>query len=425
MLGSALAVAVLALTALLVVLWLSWRSRRQRRARILRLRRFVQNLGSGTQAEDLEVAGDDEVAGLAGDLRAARARLDHALARQAGEQDSSAAILRSMSEALAVVNERERLVFCNPSFALVSGLPAAQLTGRPLAEILRPPELLLWVRQARVHHAPVHAELTLGVGGLARHFAVTAVPVAPAGAALVLHEITELRRLELVRRDFVANVSHELRTPLTAIQGFAETLLAGGLDDESHRRGFVEIIHAQATRLARLTEDLLELSRLEAGRLELRLEPVDLAELLRAEAVVAAPLAAQRGLDFGLEEMPASLPLVRADPDRIRQVLRNFLDNALQYTPSGGSITIAARLQNNDVAVAVRDTGIGIADAERGRVFERFYRVDAARSHQPGGGTGLGLAIARHLIELHGGSIGVESELGAGSRFYFTLPREK
>lgn len=410
------------LVMLLLALGSEWRSSRIWSSRVNHIRRFARSLTAGARPEELNATGADELAGLARDMSEVRSRLDQTLAAQAGEQGSSAAILRSMSEAVAVVNERERLVFCNPSFALVSGAPAEQLTGRPLAEVMRPPELLLWVRQARVHHAPVHAELSLGTGTQTRHFAVTAVPVAPAGAALVLHEITELRRLELVRRDFVANVSHELRTPLTAIQGFAETLLAGGLEDEVHRRGFVEIIQAQAARLARLTEDLLELSRLEAGRMELRFQIVDLADLLRAEAAAAAPLAAQRGLDFGLARLPSDLPQLRADPDRLRQVLRNLIDNALQYTPSGGRVSIEAAVQQGDIVLAVTDTGIGIPDAERSRIFERFYRVDSSRAHQPGGGTGLGLAIARHLVELHGGHIGVESELGVGSRFFFSLP---
>lgn len=410
------------LVVLLLTLASEWRWIRMRSGRVRQIRSFARGLATGVPTEKLDVTGADDLAGLARDLRQAGSRMDQALAAQAGEQDSSAAILRSMSEAVAVVNERERVVFCNPSFAFVSGAPAEQLSGRPLAEILREPELLLWVRQARVHHAPVHAELSLGTGTQTRHFSVTAVPVAPSGAAIVLHEITELRRLELVRRDFVANVSHELRTPLTAIQGFAETLLAGGLEDEVHRRGFVEIIQAQATRLARLTEDLLELSRLEAGRLELRFQAVDLEDVLRAEAASAAPLAAQRGLDLGLATLPSDLPSLRADPDRIRQVLRNLVDNALQYTPRGGRVTLDAEVRGADIILSVSDTGIGIPDAERGRIFERFYRVDSSRAQQPGGGTGLGLAIARHLVELHGGHIGVESDLGIGSRFFFSLP---
>src|SRR5262249_11312510 len=225
-----------------------------------------------------------------------------------------------------------------------------------------------------------------------RSFAVTAARVealrglegraeVQSGAVLVLHDISELRRLERVRRDFVANVSHELRTPLTAIQGFAETLLAGALDDQENRGRFVGIIRDQAKRLARLTDDLLKLSLIEAGKLELELQPVGVAGLLRACVETAQLKAEPKQLTVRVE-CPRDLPPVRGDARRLQEVVQNLLDNAVQYTPAGGRITVRAQAADGTVVITVADSGIGIPRADQERIFERFYRVDAARSRE-------------------------------------------
>jgi two-component system phosphate regulon sensor histidine kinase PhoR len=240
------------------------------------------------------------------------------------------------------------------------------------------------------------------------------------GAVLVLHDITELRRLERVRRDFVANVSHEFKTPLTAIQGFAETLLNGALDDKANRKRFVEIIREHARRLARLTDDLLKLSRIEAGRLELEIRPIRVETLVNSCVETARLNAKARKLEIHVDLQP-NAPAVRGDGAQLGEVLQNLLDNALQYTPAGGKIELKARSNGQNVTFTVTDTGIGIPESDLERIFERFYRVDAARSREAGG-TGLGLAIARHIVEAHGGHIWVESAIGQGSRFHFSIP---
>jgi two-component system phosphate regulon sensor histidine kinase PhoR len=218
----------------------------------------------------------------------------------------------------------------------------------------------------------------------------------------------------------VANVSHELRTPLTAIQGFAETLLAGALDDRENRGRFLEIIRDHAKRLARLTDDLLKLSLIEAGKLELELQPVGVAGLLRACVETAQLKAEPKQLTVQVE-CPCDLPPARGDARRLQEVVENLLDNAVQYTPAGGRITVRAQAADGTVVITVADTGIGIPRADQERIFERFYRVDAARSRKVGG-TGLGLAIARHIVEAHGGHIWVESEVGQGSEFHLSIP---
>jgi two-component system phosphate regulon sensor histidine kinase PhoR len=236
----------------------------------------------------------------------------------------------------------------------------------------------------------------------------------------VLHDVTELRRLERVRQDFVANVSHEFKTPLTAIQGFAETLLAGALDDPSNNRRFLEIIRNHAIRLARLTNDLLKLARIEAGKLEVEFSTVGLMELIEACAETTLLKADRKEITLEIE-VPPKLPAVRGDAGLMRDVLQNLLDNAIQYTPHGGHIRVTADAGDRDAVVTVADTGIGIPLADQERIFERFYRVDAARSREAGG-TGLGLSIAKHIVEAHGGRLWVESTVGQGSRFSFSIP---
>jgi two-component system phosphate regulon sensor histidine kinase PhoR len=233
---------------------------------------------------------------------------------------------------------------------------------------------------------------------------------------VVLHDITELRRLERVRRDFVANVSHEFRTPLTAIQGFAETLLAGAIDDAQNRVRFLEIILEHARRLARLTEDLLRLSQMDSDRLELEIDEVSVSQIVDSCLATAQHRALENGL-----KLAANLPSIAGDRRRLAEVLQNLLDNARQYTLPGGEIVLSAEAHELEVVFTVSDTGIGIPRADQSRIFERFYRVDAARSREAGG-TGLGLAIAKHLIEAQGGRIWVESEIGKGSHFHFSVP---
>jgi two-component system phosphate regulon sensor histidine kinase PhoR len=218
----------------------------------------------------------------------------------------------------------------------------------------------------------------------------------------------------------VANVSHEFKTPLTAIQGFAETLLGGAIDDREHRGRFLEIILDHARRLAQLTDDLLELSQIEADRMELEIRPVLVAKLIESCVETTRPRAAEKQLTLSID-CPPGLPEISGDRRRLAEVLQNLLDNAVQYTGPGGRITVSARPEGGNVVITVSDTGIGIPQADQARIFERFYRVDAARSREVGG-TGLGLSIAKHLVEAHSGRIWVESEVGAGSRFSFSVP---
>ncbi len=242
------------------------------------------------------------------------------------------------------------------------------------------------------------------------------------GAVVLLHDVTEWRQVEKMRSDFVANVSHELRTPITALKGFAETLLDGALNDLETARQFVQIMKDESDRLGRLVVDLLDLSRIEAKQTQIHLGPVQVERVLQRVVDTFLGHAAEAGVMLSCDlAQDSRLPAVLADEDRLQQVLINLISNALQFTRSGGRITVFAELSHDRVIVSVEDTGVGIPPEDIARVFERFYRVDKTRSRQSGG-TGLGLAIVKHIVEAHGGHVGVQSEVGVGSRFFFDLP---
>jgi two-component system phosphate regulon sensor histidine kinase PhoR len=399
-------------------------------ARVAGMKEFSRRVADGDfRPMAVERAGD-ELSDLGRALNETAARLDATIASLTEERNRSAAILRSMVEGVAVIDTEQRILFCNHAFCRAMAADEAGCQGRRLVEVARQPELLGVAQRVLGTRERVDAEVATpaaDAAGQQRSYAVTAAPVAggdAAGAVVVLHDITELRRLERVRRDFVANVSHEFKTPLTAIQGFAETLLGGALDDAQNARRFLEIIRDHAQRLGRLTDDLLKLSQIEAGTLELELRAVGVAGLVEGCVETTRLKAAPKRMALEVA-CPADLPAVRADAIRLREVLQNLLDNAVQYTPAGGRVEVRAAATTAGgramVTFTVADTGIGIPSAEQSRIFERFYRVDTARSREVGG-TGLGLAIAKHIVEAHGGRIWVESAVGAGSRFHFSIP---
>ncbi len=240
------------------------------------------------------------------------------------------------------------------------------------------------------------------------------------GAIFVFHDITELRRLEKVRQDFVANVSHELRTPLSSIKGYSETLM-DGVSKAEERQEFLGIIYRESDRLAKLIDDLLDLSKIESGKMAMVFMPVGIAPVAKRSAGVLEKSARDKSIKVEFN-IPEGLPKVMADENRLSQVFLNLLDNAVKYTPEGGSVKVSVFPQDKYLQVDVTDTGVGIPESDLPRVFERFYRVDKARSRQLGG-TGLGLSIVKHIVQSHGGQVWVKSEPGCGSTFSFTIPQ--
>lgn len=323
------------------------------------------------------------------------------------EQAETAALVEAMIEGVIAADGRGRIVTANPAARRLLGYgPTDPLPD--LAELFR-------VKAAREVVDAVLAgnaveDRPIEMDGHA--FLLNARPLPAGGAVLVIHDLTEIRRLEAVRRDFVANVSHELKTPLTSISGYAETLLSDPPDPETTRR-FTTTILNNARRMQRLVDDLLDLSRIESGRWQPEATAVDVAAAVRESWTTLAGRAESQEILFDLEIEPEA-GVVHADPDALRQVLTNLLDNSLRYTPRGGRITCRARREGAGVALAVRDTGLGISREHLPRIFERFYRADASRSREEGG-TGLGLAIVKHLVEAHGGRAYAESERGVGT----------
>jgi two-component system phosphate regulon sensor histidine kinase PhoR len=297
--------------------------------------------------------------------------------------------------------------------------PSAVREGRPLVELMRDPDVLSCVDGALRQRENFNGKAISVAPG--RTFEVNAAPTPGGGAVAVLHDVSGVERSEKMRRDFVANVSHELRTPLTSISGYVETLLEGDEQVSDQAREFLAIILKNATRMNRLTEDLLALASVESGDYKLKLQP------MRAEAIVEDAIDSLTGMvldsDVTLQAADTTSALVLADADALNQVFGNLIENAMKYGKSGRRVLVGARLLNdqNMVEFFVRDFGPGIASEHLDRIFERFYRVDKARSRESGG-TGLGLAIVKHIIMAHGGSIRAESELGAGVAFFFTLP---
>jgi two-component system phosphate regulon sensor histidine kinase PhoR len=254
-----------------------------------------------------------------------------------------------------------------------------------------------------------------------QYLQVTTTPIIQGGewaTLVVFHDLTDVRRLQQMRRDFVANVSHELRTPLAAIKSVVETLLGGAMDERKTAREFLSQADAEVDRLVQLVEELLELSRIESGEAPLAREPVQMSEVLKAAVDRLAPQANRQGLALTLE-VPPDLPPVMGDAERLERVAINLLHNAIKFTPIGGSIRVSAAAVGESVTVTVSDTGVGIDPEDLPRVFERFYKADRSRE---GRGTGLGLAVVKHTVEAHGGTVAVESEPGRGSTFSFSIP---
>jgi two-component system, OmpR family, phosphate regulon sensor histidine kinase PhoR len=381
--------------------------------RLQRIIQFAGRIAAGDFSARLEERGSDEIAQVAAALDGGAHRLEQSFAEIERSRRDLEVLLNSMVDGVIAIDANQRVLWANR--ALLRLLTPNIKPGTPLVETFRDPELLRVVETSIRERTPQAAEARTAVPG--RVFEVSTGPLPAGGTVAVLHDITEIERVEKTRRDFIANVSHELRTPLTSIQGYAETLIDAPPDGNT--REFLEIIRKNAARMTRLTEDLLALARVESGEHKLDRKPVTAAALLHEAQQNLAGLAKQYGADLQVESSAETL--VGADRDAIQQVFSNLIENAVKYAPSSRRVMMGAKDQAGAVEFFVRDLGPGIASEHLPRVFERFYRVDKARSRETGG-TGLGLAIVKHIVLNHGGTVRVESSLGHGSTFYFTLP---
>jgi two-component system phosphate regulon sensor histidine kinase PhoR len=366
------------------------------------------------------VARNDELGELARILNRSADQLQDRITEIARDRARIDAILSAMEDGVLAVDHQGLVLLANQ--ALRNSLDLRDPVGRPFVEAVRQSEVglvlqhVLRTGERRVMEAELHH--------LRRAYALTGVPFpgaegTPHGAVLTFHDVTERRRLDQVRRDFVANASHELRTPLTSIRGFVEALEDGAAADPPTAERFLGKIHTHADRMGALVEDLLELSRLESGERPPVREPVDVAEVAEDVAASFAELAERKGLTLECRHQPA--PAVTTDGDRVRRILENLVENAIKYTPEGGVRLETGGRDGGGARVTVSDDGPGIAPEHLPRIFERFYRVDKARSRDLGG-TGLGLAIVKHLAESIGATVGVASDVGRGTRFTVLLP---
>lgn len=384
-----------------------------------RLARFA----AGDTGNGLYLPRADEV----GELARVCNELGRVLRRQgrevAAERERFRTALDHMDAGVLLLDAGGRVILSNRAARRMLGLTAAD-HGRRHVEALRDFQLSEAIEAALTSGRSLKRELTLiGVGErfVDASLVVTGEEGRPGGVVAVLHDVTERRRQERLRAEFLANVSHELRTPVTAIQGFAETILEGGADTPERLRSFLGFIDREARRLGRLVEDLLDLVRLEERQVPLVRREVDLAELAQEVVARFRPEAERRRLRLEVEGRRPVYAFV--DADRVEQVLVNLLDNAFKFTPPGGCVTVAVEAgEEGSVLLRVSDTGQGMPEEEVPLIFERFYRVEKGRSRRQGG-TGLGLAIVRQIAEAHGGRVWARSAPGAGSTFYVALPR--
>jgi two-component system phosphate regulon sensor histidine kinase PhoR len=395
------------------------------------LTKAAEYVGEGPGAPRVLPEQEDEVGTLGRTFNRMSVRLAQRIARLEADRQQLTAILSGMVEGVVALDAGQRIVFANDRAVQLLELPAGACVGRRLWEVVRQRPLLDVVQRA-LAGTEAHREELSWSGAAARSLTVHAasLPGTPPeygvrGAVLVLHDTSDLRRLERLRQEFVANVSHELKTPLSVIKACVETLLEGGAaEDARHRSHFLEQIAGQADRLHALIIDLLSLARIESGDELFDFQAVPVEEVVHAAVERHRPRAEarhQRLLVKGSGAEPNGVA-VWADEEAVETVLENLLDNALKYTPEGGEVRVGWEARDGQVLLEVSDTGIGIPEADLPRIFERFYRVDKARSREMGG-TGLGLSIVKHLTQAMRGSVRAASRLGQGTTFLVSLPQ--
>jgi two-component system phosphate regulon sensor histidine kinase PhoR len=419
-------VGIFGLFGVLLVVILSLILARQFRRPVRALVEAMSRMGSGVIgpriADDEE---DGQLTKMADTFNRASEELTTRLVKLEEDRQQMRTILSGMVEGVVALDAEQRILYVNDRATSLLELPTPAPVGRPLWEVLRHRSLLDAVRHAEEESAPHIEEFRWG-GATARSLTVHAARLPgepPRGTVLVLHDTTELRRLERLRQDFVANVSHELKTPLSVIKVCIETLIDGAVDDVQHRGRFLEQIARQSDRLHMLILDLLSLARIESGEEFFNLGPVPLDQVVRACVDRYRTRAEARRQSLVVVSLEENLR-VWAEEEAVEQILDNLLDNALKYTPEGGRIEVRWQQMNGQGCLEVADTGIGIPEADLPRIFERFYRVDKARSREMGG-TGLGLSIVKHLAQALNGSVSATSEVGKGTTFRVCLPMAK
>lgn len=355
----------------------------------------------------------------------ARSMSDYAI-QEKMQREQLSTIIENTENGIILIDEKGYIHLVNRKFLSLYGRSESFYKGYLYYEVLEEEVFHQTVQKAFLYEKNVKKEFTYYDGIDKVYYQIVGVPIFNEknrlkGAVLVLHDITEMKKMENMRRDFVANVSHELRTPITSIRGFAETLLDDDFDDEEGRKEFLHIIYNESNRMQLLIEDLLTLSRLEQDNFQLVLNDINIGELLKDIIFSYEIKAKEKNLtiDFSVEEGLS----FKAERGKVKQIFINLLDNAIHYTPEGGSVSLLIKSIEENILIQVSDTGIGIDQEALPRIFERFYRIDKARSRNTGG-TGLGLAIVKHIVDVHEGKIEIESEVNNGTKVKIYLPKK-
>jgi two-component system phosphate regulon sensor histidine kinase PhoR len=383
-----------------------------------RLARAARSIAAGNLSERVRPRPSGEVGDVADAFNQMAHSLEDLIAAASQERNRLLAALNSSIDAVLAVNAEGRITFANMAAERLFVRSQEELVGNPFVWVMPDEQVIEALRASREEG---RREMRLIERPSRYYLQVITTPIVGGGewaALVVFHDLTDVKRVEQVRRDFVANVSHELRTPLASIKSVIETLQSGALEDREAAQDFLSRADAEVDRLVQLVEELLELSRIESGEVPLARQPVEMAAVLPKAVERLRPQAEKQGLNLTLEVAP-NLPSIIGDAERLERVAVNLIHNALKFTPAGGSVHVSAGLADGGVTVRVSDTGVGMAPEDLPRIFERFYKADRARGS---GGTGLGLAVVKHTVEAHGGTVSVQSELGHGSTFSFSIP---
>jgi two-component system phosphate regulon sensor histidine kinase PhoR len=390
------------------------------------MKSFAQKIVQGDFRPKIKIKSEDEIGQLAESLNTMSEQLEKRIEAIIEDKNKMEAILSSMREGVIVIDKNENIVLFNSSLAKMLELRSEKYIGKPFWEIISNNEVNSILKKAFKKKNSFSVQASILQRSETRNVQIQTAPIADhkgrlLGLVGVFHDVTEMRKFEKARSEFIANVSHELKTPITSIIGFVETLRDGAINDLKKRDEFLNIIHSHSQRLDNLVNDILSLSRIESREIEMNPAPISIKETLDNAKALHNDKIRSKKQSLRMQ-IPDKLPAAFSDPEMIIQVFSNLIDNAIKFTPEEGKITVKAREEDDFIQIDVSDTGIGIADEHLPRIFERFYRVDKARSREMGG-TGLGLAIVKHIVHANRGKVSVKSEFGKGSTFSVFLPR--
>jgi len=389
-------------------------------ARPLRgLTRLAERLARGDLGGRIYLSSQDEVGRLADAFNHMATEIQMQMEALADQRNTLTAVLTHMADGVVITGGEGQVRLMNPAAARMLGLSEGTATGESFVAVARDHQVVeVWHRCRETSEEQSETVEMVGHGPFLRVVVSPLRDTSQGGCLVLLQDLTQIHRLETVRRDFISNISHELRTPLASLKALVDTLHDGALDDPPAARRFLQRMETEVDALTQMVQELLELSRIESGQVPLRLKPTPVADVVLPPVERLRPQAKRAGLRLTVD-LPTDLPPLLADVERVQQVVTNLVHNSIKFTPSGGQVTLSAEPVGDEVIISVRDTGVGIPADDLPRIFERFYKADQARS---GGGTGLGLAIAKHIVLAHGGRVWAESVEGKGSTFYVALP---